>query len=68
MTGAQLKDTLIRQRITQERFALAIGVNPRTLRTWISGQAPMPLYVDLICESLEYLTLEELGANKEDGK
>ena len=62
MNGKDLRATLRRHGITQVRFAKAIGRNQRTVRSWIAGRLPVPEIVELVVESLEYVSLDELRA------
>lgn len=40
-----LRADLARLDLSQSAFARRLGVNPRTVRRWLAGDAPIPLYV-----------------------
>lgn len=59
MTAAQLAKLLDRAGLSQRGAAKAIGINERTMRKYIAGQAPIPSTVEyalrwhIHCSSLE---------------
>ena len=48
MTGRQLRGALQRLKLTQSAAARELGVNGRTMRRWIAGDATVPRVVELV--------------------
>jgi DNA-binding transcriptional regulator YiaG len=48
MTGAHLQTALDKIGLTQMGFSRFIGVGGRTVRSWISGEFPVPKTVELL--------------------
>ncbi|CAB5219961.1 HTH_XRE domain containing protein [uncultured Caudovirales phage] len=48
MTQKQLEAVIKASGETKTALALRIGVTPRTLRRWLSGQYPIPHWVEAI--------------------
>jgi hypothetical protein len=46
MTPAQLRTQLERQGLNQTEAAKLLGVTDRTVRFWLAGTYPIPLWVD----------------------
>ncbi len=53
MTKQDFRAALKRLDFTQVGFAREIGVNPRTVRSWISGRSPVPGTVTVLLAALE---------------
>ena len=51
MKPSELKKVLEDLGYPQTDFAVDIGVNPRTVRSWISGKYPVPKMVDLLIDA-----------------
>ena len=46
MTPAEFKARLKMLKVSQVRFSRVVGVDPRTVRRWVSGQTPVPYYAE----------------------
>ena len=62
MTRKQLRASLRRHKLTQAGFAELIGVNPRTVRSWLAGRLPVPVVVGVLVELLDESRAEGLEA------
>jgi DNA-binding transcriptional regulator YiaG len=52
MTPAELDRALMKLDMTQTAFAALVGVDPRTVRTWVGGARPMPLAATIVLRLL----------------
>lgn len=53
MTCKQLREALDELGITQVGFARFIGVDERTVRSWVGGLYPVPRYVEILVDLLK---------------
>lgn len=62
MTPAELRATLERFGISQVRAAKILGVDDRSLRRWVLGEAPIPILVERVLDAASRgrLRLEDL--------
>lgn len=58
MVGHFLKNELKRRKISQESFSETLGVDPRTVRRWISGGVNS---VNTVCEIMQFFGLKNIG-------
>lgn len=52
MTPEAFRDALRTLHMGQQAFARAVGVNPRTVRRWASGECPVPAPVMTLLHAL----------------
>jgi transcriptional regulator with XRE-family HTH domain len=58
MTPTQLRRFLEEQELTQIAFAMALEIDPRTVRRYVSGESEIPRVIELACRGLTTLKKE----------
>ena len=58
MTPTQLRRFLKEQDLTQVRLAMALELDPRTVRRYVNGESEIPKVIELACLGLT--TLKEV--------
>ena len=57
MTPPEFRAALKELGITQERFAVAIGVGRRAVQKWVGGEVPLPRYAIVILRLMQRFEL-----------
>jgi transcriptional regulator with XRE-family HTH domain len=55
MTPTQLRRFLKEQELTQVRLAMALEIDPRTVRRYVNGESEIPKVIELACLGLTTL-------------
>lgn len=58
MTPTQLRRFLEEQELTQLALAMALEIDPRTVRRYVSGESEIPRVIELACRGLTTLKKE----------
>jgi transcriptional regulator with XRE-family HTH domain len=55
MTRTQLRRFLVEHELTQVRLAMALEIDPRTVRRYVNGESEIPKVIELACLGLTTL-------------
>lgn len=58
MTPTQLRKFLDEQELTQVALAMALEIDPRTVRRYVNGESEIPRVIELACRGLTTLKRE----------
>jgi plasmid maintenance system antidote protein VapI len=53
MTPTQMRRFLAEQDLTQVELAMALEIDPRTVRRYVNGESEIPRVIELACQALE---------------
>lgn len=52
MTPSQMRKFLAEQELTQVGLAMALEIDPRTVRRYVNGESEIPRVIELACQAL----------------
>jgi plasmid maintenance system antidote protein VapI len=59
MTPSQMRKFLAEQELTQVALAMALEIDPRTVRRYVNGESEIPRVIELACQALSKMQREK---------
>ena len=59
MTPSQMRKFLAEQDLTQVALAMALEIDPRTVRRYVNGESEIPRVIELACQALSKMQREK---------